>query len=327
MKEPLFSIIITTYNRASLLPRAINSVLNQSCQNFELIVIDDGSTDNTEEVIKPFKNNRRITYYKLEENKGIAVARNRGLDLATGDYITFVGSDDELLPEAIETAADKFTELSPKGVKVIWFDCIDFMTKRVTGKGLDKDGYMSFDDHICDRIQGDFWVVVDRSLVNELRFDERTWGSGRLLWLRLYGRTKVFHVARALYLGHREHGSRVSSDFRVTLKHKQKFLWSQKVFLTEYGEEVRSLCPKVYGDNLAALGFYHILNGQKLQGRKALLESLKFHFSLSAAILALLSCVLAESQIAFLYTKYKDISYYLQTGRRLLSSILVKKKA
>jgi len=323
-KKPLFSVIITTYNRASLLSSAIDSVLNQSYQNFELIIIDDGSTDNTEEAIKLKKG--RITYYKLEENRGIAIARNKGLDLANGDYVTFLGSDDELLSEALEVAASKFAELSSQGVKVIWFDIVDSVTNQITGKGLAQDGSISYEDHICDRFRGDFWVVVDRSVLNELRFDERTWGSGKLLWLKLYDKAKIFHIARALYVVHREHGSRVSSDFRVTLKHKEKFLWSQKVFLAEYGQEVKSLCPRVYGNNLAALGFYHILNGEKSEGRRAVVESLKFCFSLRAVMLAFLSYVLGEQQIAFVYTRFKDTKYYLRRSRWFISSAMMKKR-
>jgi glycosyltransferase involved in cell wall biosynthesis len=324
-KGPLFSVVIATYNRAGLLPRAITSVLSQTYQNFELIVVDDCSTDNTEEVVGAFKKDGRIIYHRLIENKGPSAARNKGLDLAKGDYIAFLDSDDELLPGALETAVSKFAELSPQGVGVIWFDDIDSVTGSVTGRGISKDGYMSYEDHLCDRIQGDFWVVLGRTALDGLRFDERTWDE-RLLWLRLYRRAKVFHVAKGLYLVHREHHTTVSTDFRVALKHKEKFLWSKRVLLTEYGQELKSLCPTVYGRSLTVLGFYLILNDEKSGGRRALFESLKFCFSLSALALAFLSYVLSESQIAFLYTKYKDVTYHLRRPRWLMWSMLVEKK-
>ena len=78
-KRPLFSVITATYNRARLLPRAIESVLNQTHQNFELIAVDDGSSDNTEELVKSFqKKDERIIFYKFKENKGLSAVWNKG---------------------------------------------------------------------------------------------------------------------------------------------------------------------------------------------------------------------------------------------------------
>ncbi len=95
MKSPLFSIILPTYNRQYLLPRAVESVLSQQHSNWELIIIDDGSTDNTKEYITEIDNKKiRYTY---QENKGRSNARNLGIEQANGEYICFLDSDDELL--------------------------------------------------------------------------------------------------------------------------------------------------------------------------------------------------------------------------------------
>ena len=85
------SVIIPTYNYARFLPRAIESVLNQTCQDFEIIVVDDGSTDNTKEVLMPFMDRIRYIY---QDNKGISGARNRGIRESKGTYIAFLDSDD-----------------------------------------------------------------------------------------------------------------------------------------------------------------------------------------------------------------------------------------
>ncbi len=93
----MISVIIPTYNRASFLDEVIQSVLNQdyfvrnSSSSFEFLVIDDGSTDNTKEIVKSFGN--KMKYY-FQEHKGVSAARNLGLDLAQGDYIAFLDSDD-----------------------------------------------------------------------------------------------------------------------------------------------------------------------------------------------------------------------------------------
>lgn len=92
----LVSIIIPVYNTAKYLPRCLNSVLNQTYQNLEIIIVDDGSTDNSPEIIKKYaaKDNRiKITHQK---NAGLSAARNTGIAKATGKYISFVDSDDEI---------------------------------------------------------------------------------------------------------------------------------------------------------------------------------------------------------------------------------------
>jgi len=102
-KEDLkVSVIIPTYNRAHLVGRAIQSVLNQTFKDFELIVVDDSSTDNTDDIIKEFqKKDDRITYLKHEKNKGGSAARNTGIKAARGEYIAFQDSDDEWFPEKL----------------------------------------------------------------------------------------------------------------------------------------------------------------------------------------------------------------------------------
>ncbi|MDC1508284.1 glycosyltransferase family 2 protein [Saprospiraceae bacterium] len=96
MKTPTFSIILPTYNRRSLLPRAVESVLAQEYTNWELIIIDDGSTDETKEYVIGILNNK--IQYHYHENIGRSASRNRGLEKSKGQYICFLDSDDELLP-------------------------------------------------------------------------------------------------------------------------------------------------------------------------------------------------------------------------------------
>lgn len=93
MSKNLISIIIPTYNRSVSLPLSVKSVMDQTRDNWELIIIDDGSEDNTKEVLKDFLNDDRIKYY-YQQNQGVSVARNYGAQLATGDYLIFLDSDD-----------------------------------------------------------------------------------------------------------------------------------------------------------------------------------------------------------------------------------------
>ena len=93
------SIIIPTFNRCELLYRALNSVFKQTYSDYEVIVIDDGSTDDTAEMLQ--KNFTQVRYV-FQSNKGVSAARNKGLELAKGRWIAFLDSDDEWLPQKLE---------------------------------------------------------------------------------------------------------------------------------------------------------------------------------------------------------------------------------
>lgn len=92
------SIIIPTYNRAHTIRTSIQSVLDQAAANWELIIIDDGSNDNTRNVIQDYLIDERINYY-FQKNAGVSAARNKGVELSKGDYLIFLDSDDQFLPD------------------------------------------------------------------------------------------------------------------------------------------------------------------------------------------------------------------------------------
>lgn len=114
----MISIIIPTYNCAPFLADALNSSIRQSIGDIEVIVINDGSTDNTDEIIKPYLN--KIKYFK-QENKGLSAARNRGFRESKGDYICFLDADDILLPEKFEKQLKVFNEYPDCGVVISGF--------------------------------------------------------------------------------------------------------------------------------------------------------------------------------------------------------------
>lgn len=98
----LVSIIMPSYNTGAYIKKTIQSVINQSYQNWELIIVDDCSTDNTDEAVQPFLNDMRIRYIKNEVNSGAAISRNRALMEAKGKWIAFLDSDDLWVPEKLE---------------------------------------------------------------------------------------------------------------------------------------------------------------------------------------------------------------------------------
>ena len=126
MKLNLVSVIMPAYNGEQYIRQAIESMLAQTCSNWELIIVDDGSTDNTAQIISSIKDQRII--YVYQENRGQAAALNRGLDLSTGEYVTTLDVDDWFTQESLDSRA-KFLETYPE------YDA-------VYGEGIfcDKDG-------------------------------------------------------------------------------------------------------------------------------------------------------------------------------------------
>jgi glycosyltransferase involved in cell wall biosynthesis len=130
----LFSIIIPTYNRARLISRAIESVLAQDFQDWEMIVVDDGSTDDTGEVVRSFVSIEGRISYHYSENQGAASARNFGCSFASGKYYTFLDSDDEYLASHLSIRSEMISaapalELLHGNVEIIGdtmvADCFD----------------------------------------------------------------------------------------------------------------------------------------------------------------------------------------------------------
>lgn len=89
----MVSVIIPVYNSSKYLRECIDSVLKQTYKNLEIIIIDDRSTDDSVDIINSYKD-KRIKFIKLKKNSGVSICRNKGIDLATGEYITFIDSDD-----------------------------------------------------------------------------------------------------------------------------------------------------------------------------------------------------------------------------------------
>jgi glycosyltransferase involved in cell wall biosynthesis len=111
---PFFSIITPTYNRAKFINKALESVLKQTFLDFEYIIIDDGSTDNTRGIIETFSDNR--IRYIYQENQERSAARNHGIDLANGEYICFLDSDDYYLENHLEILWQNITKIAKPGL-------------------------------------------------------------------------------------------------------------------------------------------------------------------------------------------------------------------
>ena len=124
--NPLISVIMPVYNREKYIGEAIESVLSQTYKNWELIIIDDGSTDTTYKIISEYANkDSRIKIFKNNINLGISPSRNKGLMFAKGKYIGILDSDDIILPETLEKCLPYFNDK----IKLIYTNYVDIDTE------------------------------------------------------------------------------------------------------------------------------------------------------------------------------------------------------
>jgi glycosyltransferase involved in cell wall biosynthesis len=136
--SPTISVIIPVYNRQAFIGEAIQSVLDQTCSDYEIIVIDDGSTDETAGVVRRF-DDRRI-HYIYQDNQGVAAARNHGLRIAQGEYIAFLDSDDLFLPEKLETQLAYLRQNPNVGLVYTAYTALDVQNNHKTTHRADLRG-------------------------------------------------------------------------------------------------------------------------------------------------------------------------------------------
>lgn len=125
-ESPKISVVIATYNYGKFISRAVDSVLAQTMKNYEIIVVDDGSTDNTQEILAGYGDRIRII---KQENQGYVKAKNRGLREARGEYVILLDADDEFLPQILE----KLSEALEKDTAAVFAYC-DYHEMESTGK-------------------------------------------------------------------------------------------------------------------------------------------------------------------------------------------------
>jgi glycosyltransferase involved in cell wall biosynthesis len=206
--EPgLVTVVVTTYNRAGMVPRAIRSVLAQTYARIDCLVVDDGSTDDTSRVLKEIAD-PRVRVVRHEKNRGATSAKNTGLDHLRGEWFTFVDSDDEIVPEAIETLVG--VALANPGITQVECNCVDAGSGRFTGSEVSPGG--PIEAAAIANTHGDHWGIIGSSLVGSDRFNERLPGYEEVLWFKVRERARIYYLDRGLKIVHRGGGDRLSQS-------------------------------------------------------------------------------------------------------------------
>ena len=202
----MISIIIPTYNRARCLPRALESVLSQDYADWEIIVVDDGSTDATDAILKKYTD-PRIRVVKHSVNRGVGAAKNTGLDHVQGEWFTILDSDDEMASGAL-TAFMSFAVMDPS-INAITCNCSDAVTGSFTGKGVDHDQQL-LPGQIFKDGRGEFWGLTKTELLQGRRLNEKVVSWENILWFAIEKDARRYYVHKALRVYHTEDSDRIS---------------------------------------------------------------------------------------------------------------------
>jgi glycosyltransferase involved in cell wall biosynthesis len=268
-----FSIIVPTYNRADIILETIESLLRQNYPHFELLVIDDGSKDNTRSVINTV-NDPRVKYY-WKENAERGAARNYGLSLAKGDYVNFFDSDDIAYPNHLETAQNIIKnhnyEVFHTGFE---FNIDGKVAKRTNNEGILNLTLLQSNILSCNN------VFIIKNVFDSLKFSENRGLSGTedwVLWLQLAARYDIvgFKDVTSVII---EHSSRsmVTATGESTLQRANilhEILQSDAIFMEKYGDKESF----IYADMLALSSLFFAIRKNRYLSIKYLFKSIKMN--------------------------------------------------
>jgi glycosyltransferase involved in cell wall biosynthesis len=265
--NPLVSVIVPTYNRAHVVPRAIASVFNQTFTDFELLIVDDGSTDDTLAAVQAFAS-PRMRYLSHKENSGASSARNTGIKASRGDYIAFLDSDDEWAPSKLEEQVALFSKMgSDVGVIYSGF--------------YYKNTFSDKKKVFCLNLQGNIHhtLVVRNPGLNTSSallkkvcfqhcglFDESLPASEDWeLFIRISEKYHFYPVKKPLVTIHRD-GTRISTDY-------ERRAPAHRLILQKHFTEVQGW-PKALGHHYYLIGFDLLYCSQYSEARSFLKKSI-----------------------------------------------------
>lgn len=209
MKHPFITILTPTYNRASLLPRLFESLLRQTNKDFEWIVVDDGSTDDTREVVANLKEKCGGAFpmgYVYKVNGGKHMAINIGAERARGELLFIADSDDLLTDDALETVANSWHDISDdKSFAGIAGLDIAMDTREVIGSGLPQEHIdcNAIDIRYRHHVTGDMKEVFRTEVLREFPFPEfagERFCPEQLVWFRMARRYRLRYINKPIYI-------------------------------------------------------------------------------------------------------------------------------
>jgi glycosyltransferase involved in cell wall biosynthesis len=262
---PKVSIIIPTHNRCGFVGNAIASALNQTFEDFELIIVDDASTDKTAETVA-FFNDERIKFIRHEKNKGGSAARNTGITNSSGNCIAFLDDDDEWFPDKLSKQMEVLSASPPQiGGVYTGYVMVDRASLRVMCQYSPKKKGNLFHDLLVDNcVGGASCMLLRRECLDKVGlFDESLPCSQDYdLWIRI-AKEFSFECIGEPYFKYYTNQSAISTDFEAQTK-------GLKIMARKY-----PLARSFYVKQYLEIGIQYCLSGNLNEGRKTFLRAIR----------------------------------------------------
>lgn len=209
-KQPLVSIIMPTYNCGKFIKKTIDSVINQTYSNWELIIVDDCSKDDTEKVLKKYEKDKRINYIKLEKNSGAAVARTEAMRMAKGNYMAFLDSDDLWYPEKLEKQL-KFMQYNNYDFTCTAYEQIDEEDNKLN-KVIKTKKKADYNRILLDCPVGNSTVMYNVDKLGKFKVPNIRKRNDDALWLQIIKKAKYIYGMDEILMQYRIRSNSISSN-------------------------------------------------------------------------------------------------------------------
>jgi len=243
MHEPRISAIITAYNSAAFIREAIESVLVQTRPVDELVVVDDGSTDETARIVREYAS--KGVGYAYQANQGPGAARNRGLQETSGEWVAFLDSDDLWLPDKIAHQAEylaRHPDIALVSGHKVWWD-VSRNERWIKAYGLQPGANPAREILIHNFVGNPSMTLIRRSVLDEVGHFDPTprWGQDRDLWIRLIAKAQIGFLAEPVIiyrwhpanLSHQREWERLDSFYEISRRAIKTFqpAWWRPILL------------------------------------------------------------------------------------------------
>jgi glycosyltransferase involved in cell wall biosynthesis len=269
MIMPRVSVIIPTHNRAEFLEKAIHSVLNQSYTDFEILVCDDASSDDTRKVVEAISD-ERIRFIRYEQNRGVIRVRNEAISNSSGDYIAFLDDDDEWLPTKLEKQIAILGDSTNKlGGVYTGVYSIDTQLGRIVKTSIPK-----YSGDILNELLMDNFITTSSVIIKKYCFErvglfdpEYKSASDYDMWIRIAAEFNFDYVAEPL-VNYRNHPKKISTNYDGLIRGLERLISKHENLFTDNRQ--------AYVNHLLKIGVFQCFNNNSQEGRKTFRTALRF---------------------------------------------------
>ncbi len=270
---PKVSVIIPCYNSERFIRQTLESVLSQTFNDLEIIVVDDGSTDSTADIVNSFKDNRIVYHYKA--NQGLSSARNKGISLSQGEYIAFLDHDDIWLPEKLKIQLEVFT--ANQEAAMVFSDA--YITD-LNGKRIKRFFKISppFKGKVFNKLLSDNFVPILTVMLKRTVFEKTGLFNSNYkiaedwdFFLRL-AKNYSFDYINTPLAEYRVHDASFSKNAKLALEESLDLM---QRYLTEFNRLNRRIIKNKISELKLQLGSIYFHAGEILTARKQFLDSIR----------------------------------------------------